>query len=65
MSNEDLEVAKEELKKEQKNVDEIINIFADGNINIGIGPIKNVKDTIERAKELINNNEVTQGTCLA
>jgi len=64
MSNEDLEVAKKKLKKEQQNVDEIINIFADKNINIGIGPIKNVKNTIERAKELINNNEVNQGLVL-
>ena len=52
LSNEDLEKAKNELKDEQKSVDEIINIFADGNINIGIGPIQNVKNTITRAKEL-------------
>ena len=49
---------KTNLKDEQKAVDEIINIFADGNINIAIGPIKNVKNTMKRAKELINNNEV-------
>jgi len=64
MSNEDLETAKKKLKEEQKNVDEIINIFADGNININVDPIKNVKNTIERAKELINNNEVNQGLVL-
>ena len=34
LSNEDLENAKNKLKEEQKSVDEIINIFADGNINI-------------------------------
>ena len=64
LSNEDLEKAKNLLKDEQKSVDEIINIFADGNINIAIGPIKNVKNTITRAKELINNNEINQALTL-
>ena len=64
LSNEDLEKAKDLLKDEQKSVDEIINIFADGNINIAIGPIKNVKNTITRAKELINNNEINQALTL-
>ncbi|MDA9974469.1 AAA family ATPase [Candidatus Pelagibacter sp.] len=64
LSNEDLEDAKNLLKDEQKSVDEIINVFADGNIHIGIGPIKNVKNTITRAKELINNNEINQALTL-
>jgi chromosome segregation protein len=64
LSNEDLEKAKNLLKDEQKSVDEIINIFADGNINIAIGPIKNVKNTITRAKELINHNEINQALTL-
>ncbi|MDA7841060.1 AAA family ATPase [Candidatus Pelagibacter sp.] len=64
LSNEDLENAKNQLKEEQKKVDEIINVFADGNINIGVGPIINVKSTITRAKELINNNEVSQALVL-
>jgi chromosome segregation protein len=64
LSNEDLEKAKNLLKDEQKSVDEIINIFADGNINIAIGPIKNVKNTITRAKELINNNQINQALTL-
>ncbi|MDA7461943.1 AAA family ATPase [Candidatus Pelagibacter ubique] len=64
LSNEDLEMAKNLLKDEQKSVDEIINIFADGNINIAIGPIKNVKNTITRAKEFINNNEINQALTL-
>ena len=64
LSNEDLEKAKNLLKDEQKSVDEIINIFADGNINIAIGPIQNVKNTITRAKELINNNEINQALTL-
>ncbi|MDB4140799.1 chromosome segregation protein SMC [Candidatus Pelagibacter sp.] len=64
LSNEDLEKAKNLLKDEQKSVDEIINVFADGNINIAIGPIKNVKNTITRAKELINNNEINQALTL-
>jgi chromosome segregation protein len=64
LSNEDLEKAKEQLKNEQNSVDEIINIFADGNINIAIGPIKNVKSTITRVKELISNNEINQALTL-
>ena len=64
LSNEDLDAAKYKLKEEQKSVDEIINIFAEGNININIGPITNVKNTITRVKELINNNDVSQGLAL-
>ena len=64
LSNEDLEKAKNLLKDEQNSVDEIINIFADGNINISIGPITNVKNTILRAKELINNDEINQALTL-
>jgi len=64
LSNEDLENAKKQLKEEQKKVDEIINVFANGNINISVGPIRNVKSTITRAKELINNNEVSQALVL-
>ena len=45
-------------------MDEIINFFADGNINIAIDPITNVKNTIARAKELINKNEINQALTL-
>ena len=64
LSNEDLENSKNKLKEEQNSVDEIINIFADGNININVGPIQNLKNMIDRAKELINNNEVSQALVL-
>jgi chromosome segregation protein len=64
LSNEDLETAIKKLKEEQKSVDKIINIFADGNINISIDPIINVKNTIDRAKELINKNEIAQASTL-
>jgi chromosome segregation protein len=64
LSNDDLDSAKNKLKEEQKSVDEIINIFADGNINIAVGPIENVKNTIARVKELINNNEASQALTL-
>jgi chromosome segregation protein len=64
LSNEDLEKAKNKLKEEQKTVDEIINIFADGNININVGPVENTKKTIDRVKELINNNETSQAVTL-
>ena len=64
LSNEDLEKAKTQLKREQKAVDAIINIFANGNINVSIDPIKEVINTIEKIKELINNNEANQALTL-
>jgi len=64
LSNEDLEKAKSNLKEEQKSVNEIIDMFANGNINISIDPIKHVINTIEKAKELIENNEINQSLTL-
>ena len=64
LSNEDLEKAKNQLNEEQKAVDEIIEIFANGNINISIDPIKEVINTIEKIKELINSNEANQALTL-
>ena len=64
LSNEDLEKAKNKLKEEQKAVDVIIDIFANGNINISIEPIKEVINTIEKVKELININEVNKALTL-
>jgi len=64
LSNEDLEKAKNYLKDEQKAVDKIIDIFANGNINISIDPIKEVINTIGKIKELINGNEANQALTL-
>jgi chromosome segregation protein len=64
LSNEDLEKARKQLNEEQKAVDEIIEMFANGNINISIDPIKGVINTIEKIKELINNNEANQALTL-
>ena len=64
LSNEDLEKAKKQLHEEQKAVNKIIEIFANGNINISIDPIKEVINTIEKIKELINNNEANQALTL-
>jgi chromosome segregation protein len=64
LSNEDLGEAKNQLKNEQKAVDGIINIFANDNININIDPIKEVINTIEKIKELINKNEANQALAL-
>jgi chromosome segregation protein len=64
LSNEDLEKAKNKLKEEQKAVDEIIDIFANGNINISIDPINEVINTMEKVKELININEINQALTL-
>jgi chromosome segregation protein len=64
LSNEDLEISKNKLKQEQKSVDDIINIFASGNINISTGPIKNVQNNIENVKKLISRNEINQAVTL-
>ena len=64
LSNEDLEQAKKALSEEQKSVDEVVSNFADGAINISIGPIKNVKNTILKIKELIDSNELNQASAL-
>jgi len=64
LSNEELESAKKELKKEQEAVDLVVNNIADVSINISIGPIKNVKNSIIRVKELINSNEINQAFTL-
>jgi chromosome segregation protein len=64
LSNEDLENAKNKLDQEQKEVDAVVNNIADSTINISLGPIKNIKNTITRAKELIESNEINQALTL-
>jgi len=64
LSNEELENAKNKLKDEQKAVDDVVNNIAEGTINISVGPIKNVKNSIERVKELIDSNEINQAVTL-
>ena len=64
LSNEELESAKNKLKEEQKAVDEVVNSLAEETINISVGPIRNVKNTISRVKELIDSNEINQAVTL-
>ncbi len=64
LSNEELDDAKNKLKDEQKAVDEVVNNIAEGSINISLGPIKNVKNSINRVKELIDSNEINQAVTL-
>ncbi len=64
LSNEELEEAKRKLSKEQEFVDEVVSTIADGTLNISIGPIKNVKNSINRVKELIDSNEINQAVTL-
>ncbi len=52
------------LKKEQEAVDEVVNNIAEGSINTSLGPIKNVKNSINRVKELIDINEINQAVTL-
>ena len=64
LSNEELENAKNKLQDEQKAVDEVVSNIAESSINISLGPIKNVKNTINRVKELIDSNEINQAVTL-
>ena len=64
LSNEELESAKNKLKEEQKAVDEVVNNLAEETVNISVGPIKNIKNTISRVKELIDSNEINQAVTL-
>jgi len=42
----------------------LLNTIAEGTINISVGPIKNVKNSINRVKELIDSNEINQAVTL-
>jgi chromosome segregation protein len=64
LSNEELENAKNKLDGEQKLVDDVVNNIADGTLNISLGPIENIKNTINRAKELVESNETNQAITL-
>ena len=64
LSNEELESAKNKLREEQKVVDEVVNSLAEETVNISVGPIRNVKNTISRVKELIDSNEINQAVTL-
>ncbi|MBD1139450.1 chromosome segregation protein SMC [Pelagibacterales bacterium SAG-MED46] len=64
LSDDELEDAKKKLIKEQEAVDEVVNNIAEETINISLGPIKNVKNSINRVKELIDNNEISQAVTL-
>ena len=64
LSNEELESAKSKLDEEQKIIDNVVNNMADGTLNISLGPIENLKSTINRVKELIESNEVNQAITL-
>ncbi|MDC0326986.1 AAA family ATPase, partial [Candidatus Pelagibacter sp.] len=64
LSNEELEDAKKKLKEEQKAVDDVVNTIAEGTINISVGPIENVKNSIDRVKQLIESNEINQAVTL-
>jgi chromosome segregation protein len=64
LSNEELENAKSKLSEEQKLIDDLVNNIAEGTLNISLGPIENVKNTINRTKELIQSNEINQALVL-
>ena len=56
LSNQDLEVAKENLKKEQDKIDRILDTFSSENLKKNIEQINSIIDQITSAKNLINEN---------
>ncbi len=54
LSNQDLDVAKENLKREQDKVDRILDTFSSENLNKNIQQINTIIDQITSAKNLIN-----------
>ena len=54
LSNQDLDVAKENLKREQDKVDRILDTFSSENLKKNIEQIKKIIDQITAAKNLIN-----------
>ena len=54
LSNEDLDVAKENLKREQDKVDRILDTFSSENLKKNIEQINKIIDQITAAKNLIN-----------
>ncbi len=64
LSNEELESAKNILKEEQRVVDEVVKNLAEETVSISVGPIRNIKNTISRVKELIDSNEINQAVTL-
>ena len=64
LSNEDLENAKSKLLKEQQSVDDIINFFANENLNLNNYNIKNVIDSIQKAKQLIEEKQLNEAVNL-
>ena len=64
LSNEDLENSKKKLVEEQKLIDEVIKKVAMNNIVASLDPINNIKSSIARVKELINENQISQALTL-
>ena len=54
LSNQDLDVAKENLKREQDKVDRILDTFSSENLKKNIEQINKIIDQITAAKNLIN-----------
>ena len=64
LSNEELELSKNKLDEEQKIVDDVVNNVAEATLTTSLGPINNVKKSIERVKEFLEKNEINQAITL-
>ena len=59
-SNEDLDVAKSQLKEEQEKVETLVNTFGSENLKKNINIIYEIKKDIVEAKNLIDNEKISE-----
>ena len=64
LSNEDLEIAKAELKNEQEKVDIILEAFNSENLKKNINVINEIKDNIIKAKNCIDEQKINDAQIL-
>ena len=60
ISDQDLEVAKNNLKKEQDKVDQILETFSSESLKKNIEVIENIQKQIESVKSLLNENNIPE-----
>jgi len=63
-SNEDLDIAKTKLKDEQQKVELMLNAFSYQNLKNNVHTINELKSTIDKVKNLINNQKINDALVL-
>jgi len=63
-SNEDLNIAKNQLKDEQENVETVLNSFSSKNLINNLNTINEIVSEIEKVKNLINENKIDEANSI-